>query len=134
MAGDKDMKKGLQITAAILSLVLFWFFLSGCGESRRPYAGNYRSVEPFAGKGYVELELKESGEATWKLGSEGAPTKFKWNVEGDRLWFYTREGGIILATVSEGGKKLTMDMTGQWNPNCPVEHCIIFERVKGGGS
>jgi len=128
------MKRSLVIAAAILGMVFCWLFLAGCGESRQPYAGNYRSVQPFAGKGHVELELKENGEATWKLAQEGTAIKFKWRVEGDRIWFYTKEGGIILATPSEGGQKLTLDMTGQWNPSCPSEHCLLFERVKGGGT
>jgi hypothetical protein len=128
------MKRGLVIAAAILGMVSCWLFLAGCGESRQPYAGNYRSVEPFAGKGHVELELKENGEATWKLAQEGTAAKFKWKVEGDRIWLYTKEGGVIIAIPSEGGQKLTVDMTGQWNPSCPMEHCILFERVKGGGS
>jgi hypothetical protein len=128
------MKRSLVIAAVILGMVFCWLFLAGCGESRQPYAGNYRSVQPFAGKGHVELELKENGEATWKLAQEGTAIKFKWRVEGDRIWFYTKEGGIILATPSEGGQKLTLDMTGQWNPSCPSEHCLLFERVKGGGT
>jgi hypothetical protein len=128
------MKRGLVIAAPIISLALCWLFLAGCGESRQPFAGNYKSVEPFAGKGHVELELKDNGDATWKLAQEGVSIKFKWRVEGDRLWFYTKEGGIILGTVSDGGKKLTLDLTGQWNPSCPTENCLTFEKVKGGGS
>jgi hypothetical protein len=128
------MKRGFVIAAPIISLALCWLFLAGCGESRQPFAGDYKSVQPFAGKGHVELELKDNGDATWKLAQEGVAIKFKWRVEGDRLWFYTKEGGIILGTVSEGGKKLTLDLTGQWNTSCPTENCLMFEKVKGGGS
>jgi hypothetical protein len=128
------MKRGLIISAATLGLVLCWLILMGCGESRQPFAGTYRSVEPFAGKGHIELELKENGEATWKLAQEGIAIRFKWRAEAGRLWFYTKEGGIIHATPSEGSRKLTVDMTGQWHPSCPKEQCILFERVKGGGS
>jgi hypothetical protein len=128
------MKKSLVITAAVLGLVFCWLFLAGCGESRSPYAGTYRSEKPFAGKGHIELELKDNGEATWKLAQEGIAIKFKWRVEGDRIWLYTKEGGIIIASPSEGGQKLTVDMTGEWHPSCPAEHCFLFERVKGGGS
>jgi ferredoxin len=53
------MRKSWAIWAATLAMVWCWLLLTGCGESRQPYAGNYRSVEPFAGKGHVELELKE---------------------------------------------------------------------------
>jgi hypothetical protein len=128
------MKRSLMITALILGLVCCGLFLAGCGEPRQPYAGNYRSLKPFAGKGHIELELKENGEATWKLAQEGIAIKFKWRVEDDRIWLYTKEGGIIHATPSNGGQNLTVDMTGQWNLSCPAEQCILFERVKGGGS
>jgi|UniRef100_A0A7C3V416 hypothetical protein len=127
------MNKKLALMAAA-SLVLGGLLVLGCGESRQPYAGNYRSLEPYAGKGHVELELKENGEATWKLAQEGMSVKFKWRVEDGQLWFYTKEGGIIHANPTEGGQKLTVDMTGQWHPSCPKEYCIIFQRVKGGGS
>jgi hypothetical protein len=128
------MNKGLKISTATLGIVLCWLFLMGCGESRQPFAGNYRSVEPFAGKGHIELELKENGEATWKLAQEGIAIKFKWQAENNRLWLYTKEGGIIHATPSDGGRKLTVDMSGQWHPSCPKDQCILFERVKEGGS
>jgi hypothetical protein len=128
------MNRSLMISAATLGMVLCWLVLMGCGESRQPFAGTYRSVEPFAGKGHIELELKENGEATWKLAQEGIAIKFKWRAEAGRLWLYTKEGGIINATPSEGGRILTVDMTGQWHPSCPKEHCIAFERVKAGGS
>jgi hypothetical protein len=128
------MKKGLMTAAATLGMVLCCLFLMGCGESRQPFAGTYRSVEPFAGKGHIELDLKDNGEATWKLAQEGTIIKFKWRTEAGRIWLYTKEGGIINATPSEGGRKLTMDMTGQWHPSCPKDYCITFERVKGGGS
>ena len=128
------MNRSLTISAATLGMVLCWLILLGCGESRQPFAGTYRSLMPFAGKGHIELDLKENGEATWKLAQEGIAIKFKWRAEGGRLWLYTKEGGIIHATPSEGGKKLTVDMTGQWHPSCPKDHCIIFERVTGGGS
>ena len=128
------MKRSLMITAAVLGLVFCWLFVAGCGESRSPYAGTYRSEKPFAGKGHIELELKDNGEATWKLAQEGIAIKFKWRVEENRIWLYTKEGGIIIASPTEGGQKLTVDMTGEWHPSCPAEHCFIFERVKGGGS
>ena len=128
------MKKSLVTTAAVLGLVFCWLFVAGCGESRSPYAGTYRSEKPFAGKGHIELELKDNGEATWKLAQEGIAIKFKWRVEENRIWLYTKEGGIIIASPTEGGQKLTVDMTGEWHPSCPAEHCFIFERVKGGGS
>jgi len=126
------MRKSWAIWAATLAMVWCWLLLTGCGESRQPYAGNYRSVEPFAGKGHVELELKENGEATWKMAQEGVAIKFKWRVKDNQIWLYTKEGGIIHATLSDKGKKLMVDMTGQWHPSCPKENCLAFERVSGG--
>lgn len=128
------MKKRYLIGLAALGLVLACLSLGGCGDSREPYAGTYRSLEPFAGKGHIELVLKENGEATWKLAGEDKTIKFKWKVDNNRLWLYTKEGAIIHVTPSEGGKKLSVDMTGEWNPSCPASQCIFFERVVGGGS
>ncbi len=128
------MKRVVMTPATILLMITCWLMLAGCGESRQPYAGLYRSLEPYAGKGHVDLELKEDGEGTWKLAKEGTVIKFKWRVEDNRIWVYTKEGGIIHVTPVEGGQKLTVDMTGQWHSSCPVEKCIVFERVKSGGS
>jgi hypothetical protein len=127
------MKKAYLILSGALVLVLASLFAAGCGESRQPYVGTYRSVEPFAGKGHIELVLKENGEATWKLAGEEKTIKFKWKVDNSRLWLYTKEGGIIHATTSDGGKVLSLDMTGEWNPGCPPDKCLTFNRVKEGG-
>ena len=128
------MKKHYLIWVVLLGLTLSGLLLMGCGESRQPYEGTYRSVAPYAGKGHVELILKGNGEATWKLAQEGTLIKFKWKVENGRLWFYTKEGAIIHVTPTEGGKKLTVDMTGEWHVSCPEKHCLLFERVTKGGS
>jgi|UniRef100_A0A7C5EQF8 hypothetical protein len=109
--------------------VILGILTAGCGESRDPYVGTYRSLQPYAGKGHIELTLKENGEATWKLEGE-KPVKFKWKVAEGHLWLYTREGGIIHVTPSEGNKKLSVDMTGEWNPSCPAHMCLYFERVE----
>lgn len=127
------MKKRFITWTTVLGLVLNCLFLVGCGESRQPYSGNYRSVKPYAGQGHVDLELKDNGEANWKLEASGKTIKFKWKVDNGRLWFYTKEGGIIILTPSDGGRKLSADMTGQWNPSCPEKDCILFERVTAGG-
>jgi hypothetical protein len=118
--------------AVVLGLVVGCLAAWGCGESRTPFAGNYSSEAPYADKGYIELLLKENGEATWKLQKDMKELRFKWKVEGDRLFLYTKEGAVIVATPTEGGKKLTVDMSGSWNPSCPVSHCIIFNKVSGG--
>ena len=128
------MNKRLLVWTMCLGIALGGLLLGGCGESREPYAGNYRSAEPYAGKGHVELELKVNGEANWKMPEDGKTIKFKWRVENGRLWFYTKDGGIIHVTPSDGGKKLNADLTGQWHPSCPKDKCLIFERVTGGGS
>lgn len=128
------MNRRFLIGVLLLGLVWCGLVLAGCGESRQPYVGNYRSVEPYAGQGHIELELKENGEANWKMPDSGKTIKFKWSVENDRLWFYTKEGGIIHITPSEGGRKLNADLTGQWHPSCPADKCLTFERVTKGGS
>jgi hypothetical protein len=131
MAGKEDMKTGYLKLTATLGLLLFGLALAGCGESRAPFAGTYQSAEPYAGKGHIELVLKDNGEGTWTL--EGKSTKLKWRVSDGRIWLYTKEGGIIIITPSEDGKKLSADMTGEWHPGCPPEHCLNFTRVKTGG-
>jgi hypothetical protein len=125
------MKQDLIKWVVALGLVIGCLASWGCGGSRIPFAGTYRSEAPYADKGYIELDLKENGEATWKLEKEARELKFKWKVEAGRLFLYTREGAVMIATPSEGGKRLTMDMSGNWHPSCPVSQCIIFDKVSG---
>jgi hypothetical protein len=127
------MKTGWQKRAAALGLMLGWLTLWGCGESRFPFAGTYRSIEPFAGSGHIDLVLKENGEATWTLAQEGKSLKFKWRVADGRIWLYTKEGGVMIVTPSEGGKHLSVDMTGDWHPGCPPNQCVNFKKVQAGG-
>jgi outer membrane lipoprotein-sorting protein len=125
------MKTAYLKPAAALGLVLIWLLLLGCGEARAPFAGTYQSVEPYAGKGHIELALKENGEGAWT--HEGKSVKFKWRVEDKRIWIYTKEGGIIIVTPTEEGKYLSADMSGEWHPGCPPDKCLNFKRVKAGG-
>lgn len=125
------MNKGYLKGAAALGLTLIWLVLLGCGESRAPFAGTYRSEKPFAGKGHIELVLKADGEATWTLA--GKTLKFKWRVDDNRIWIYTTGGGLIIVTPTEGGKALSADMTGEWHPGCPPDKCVQFRRVKAKG-
>ncbi|MBM4274162.1 MAG: hypothetical protein FJ134_06855 [Deltaproteobacteria bacterium] len=125
------MKKSLFKFVAVLVLVFVCLALGGCGESRTPYAATYKSVEPFAGKGHVELELKENGEATWT--HLGKTLKLKWRVSDGKIWLYTKEGGLLIVTPAEEGKILSADITGEWHPGCPPEQCVLFKRVETGG-
>jgi hypothetical protein len=127
------MKPSSRKRFVVLGLVMGCLAIWGCGEPRAPFAGNYRSEAPYADKGHIELNLKENGEATWKLEKDMRELKFKWKVEGDNLFLYTREGAVMVATPTEGGKKLTVDMSGNWHPSCPVNQCLIFTKVSGGG-
>lgn len=127
------MKRGFIKWVVVLGLAVGCLAPWGCGESRAPFVGNYRSEGPFADKGHIELLLKENGEATWKLEQDVRELKFKWKVEAGRLFFYTREGAVMIAIPTEGGRKLTMDMSGNWNPSCPVNQCVTFIRVSGEG-
>lgn len=132
------MKKRLLTWALTFGVALSWLWLWGCGDSREPFAGNYRSLKPYADKGFIELVLKEKGEGTWKLEKEGTAHRFKWKVAQGRLWFYLREGAIVIVVPSQDGKTLTADLTGDWqDPSCPVSDntkCVIFERRATGGS
>jgi hypothetical protein len=122
------MKTGCLKMGSALALALVWLVLLGCGDSRGPFAGTYHSVEPFADHGHIELVLKENGEATWTVG--GKSIKLKWRVDDNRIWMYTKEGAIIIATASEAGKMLSADITGEWHPGCPPDKCVNFQRVE----
>ena len=127
------MTNFLRKQTVALGLIFIWFLLGSCGESRLAYVGTYRSVEPFAGKDHVVLVLKEGGECTWTLGENGNALEFKWRISDNRIWVYTKEGGIIIISPSEGGKVLSADMSGEWNPRCPPDKCLTFTRVSEGG-
>jgi hypothetical protein len=126
------MKKDSQKWAVVLVLILFLLVLGGCGESRSPFAGTYRSVEPFAGKNFAELELKENGKGTWTLAGK-TMAEFTWVVNDGKPWFYLKTGGILIATPAEGGKVLSVDTTGDWHPGCPPGSCVTFKRMQEGG-
>ena len=125
------MKKELLKLSAVLVLLLVGLGLGGCGESRSPFAGTYRSEETFAGNKYVDLDLKEDGKGTWSLA--GKTVEFTWRVNDGKVWMYLKTGGIVIATPSAEGQKLSLDMTGDWHPGCPPNACVKFKRIKEGG-
>jgi len=125
------MKKHFLKLAAVFGLIMVGLILGGCGESRSPFAGTYKSIEPFAGNKFVELDLKENGKGTWTLA--GKSVEFTWVVNDGKIWIYTKSGAILIVTPSEGGKKLSADMTGDWHPGCPPNACVTFERIAEGG-
>ena len=125
------MKKNFLKLAAVLGLIMVGLTMGGCGESRSPYAGTYKSVETFAGKNYVDLNLQEDGKGTWTLA--GKTVEFTWVVNEGKVWLYTKTGAILIVTPSEGGKMLSADMTGEWHPGCPPNACVVFKRVSQGG-
>jgi hypothetical protein len=126
------MKINFIKLAAVLVLIMFWLLLGGCGESRSPFSGTYRSLEPFAGKNFAELELKEDGKGTWTLAGK-TMAEFTWVVNDGKPWFYLKTGGILIATPTDGGKVLSVDTTGDWHPGCPPGSCVVFKRVQLGG-
>lgn len=121
------MKKDFLKLAVVCGLIMVWLLLGGCGESRSPFAGTYRSVEPFAGQDYIDLDLKENGKGTWTI--SGKTVEFTWVVNDGKVWFYTKTGAILIVTPSQDGKKLSADMTGEWHPGCPPNACVVFQRV-----
>ena len=125
------MKKDFLKLAAVLGLIMVALVMGGCGESRSPFAGTYKSVEPFAGKNYIDLELQENGKGTWSLA--GKSVEFTWVVNDGKVWIYTKPGAILIVTPSEGGKTLSADMSGDWHPGCPPGSCVVFNRVREGG-
>jgi hypothetical protein len=125
------MNKNFLKVTAVLGLIMVGMVLGGCGESRSQFAGTYKSVEPF-GKDYVDLDLKENGKGTWSLAGKTL-AEFTWAVNAGKPYFYIKGGGILIVTPSEGGKTLSVDMTGDWHPGCPPGSCVTFKRVKDGG-
>ena len=126
------MKKNFLKVTVVLSLIMAGLVLGGCGESRSQFAGTYKSVDPFAGKDYIDLDLKENGKGTWSLAGKTL-AEFTWAVNDGKPYFYVKSGGILIATPSEDGKMLSVDMTGDWHPGCPPGSCVNFKRVKDGG-
>ena len=124
------MNRTLFKLMAALGLVLGLLILSSCGESRTPFVGSYKSDAPLGGKTYVELLLRDNGEADWTMVEENKTLKFKWRVEDGRVWLYTKEGGIIIATPTDGGRHLSADLSGDWHPGCPPQNCLTFTRQK----
>jgi hypothetical protein len=125
------MKRDLLKLAAVLGLILVFLTLGGCGESRSRFAGTYRSEAAIDGKNYVDLDLKDNGKGTWTLA--GKSVEFTWVVNEGKVWLYLKTGGIIIGTLSEGGKRLSLDMTGDWHPGCPPNACVSFKRGAEGG-
>ena len=125
------MNKNFQKVTVVLGLIIVGLVLGGCGESRSQFAGAYKSVEPFGGKDYIDLDLQENGKGTWVLA--GKTVEFTWVVNEGKIFIYTKPGAIIVVTPSEGGKMLSADMTGDWHPGCPPGSCLNFKRVKDGG-
>lgn len=125
------MKTDFLKVAALLGLILAGLVLGGCGESRIPFVGTYKSVDPFAGKGNINLNLQEDGKGTWTLGDKAV--EFTWVVNEGKIWIYTKTGAILIVTPSDGGKMLSADMTGEWHHGCPPNACVAFKRVPEGG-
>ncbi len=114
-----------------LGLVLLsWLCLWGCGESRLPYVGTFKSDEAIANKGHIELILRENGEADWNWLEENRSVKLKWRVQDGRVWLYFKEGIILIGTPMNGTKHLSVNISGEWHEGCPAEKCINFTRVK----
>ena len=125
------MNKNFMKMAAVLGLIMVGLVMVGCGESRSQFAGTYKSMEPFGGKDYIDLDLQENGKGTWTLA--GKTVEFTWVVNAGKIFIYTKPGAIIVVTPTEGGKILSADMTGDWHPGCPPGSCLNFKRVKDGG-
>jgi len=125
------MKKDLLKVAVVLGLIMVGLVMVGCGESRSQFAGAYKSVEPFAGKDYVDLDLQDNGKGTWTLA--GKTVEFTWVVKDGKIWTYGKPCATRYGPPTAGRKRLSADMTGDWHPGCPPGSCVTFKRVKDGG-
>jgi hypothetical protein len=125
---NRSYRKWIPILGLLIACSLI---LGGCGESRTPFVGTYKSDQPVSGKGHIELVLRDNGEADWTWVDANRSSKFKWRVQDSRVWLYTKEGAILIATPADGAKHLSVDISGEWHEEgCPMERCINFTRLK----
>ncbi len=123
---SRSVWQRLPLGLVLLGCLGFW----ACGESRLPFVGTYKTAEPIANKGHIELVLKDNGEADWNWVDENRSVKLKWRVQDGRVWLYFKEGVILIGTPTNGSKILALNISGEWHEGCPVEKCIYFTRVK----
>ncbi len=114
----------------LVILTLLWggVALPGC-KAREPYVGKYQSVVEIPESGRIVLELKGNGEGIWTLGDQR--TVFRWEVKQEKVWLHTKGGGVLIGTPV--GDELTLDMSGDLRPCCPVEKMVKFKRLPEGG-
>jgi hypothetical protein len=110
------VRPGLRGAACIVSVCLFFFFVSAC-TSREKYAGTYSTITG-ASKSQQEIviELKENGQGSWRKGEEEA--SFQWSINKSEIRLHTKEGGVILGNIQ--GDALTIEL--------PNERRMIFKR------
>lgn len=113
-----------------LVIILCAVALAGCGESRTPFVGSYKSDLPVSDRGHIELILRDNGEADWNWVDDNRSSKFKWRVQEGRVWLYTKEGAILIGIPTNGNKHLSVNISGEWHEGCPTEQCINFTRFK----
>ncbi|MBC7354592.1 MAG: hypothetical protein H5U09_00125 [Desulfomicrobiaceae bacterium] len=69
----------------------------GC-SSRMDVAGRYTSQPPHGGESVrIVMTLAPDGTGKWQVGME--ESVFSWSVDGERLRFYTRRGGVLEGRV-----------------------------------
>jgi len=102
---EKMVRRTMPARALWLSLLFICVvFLFSC-SSKAKYAGTYRTIETDEGL-RSELELKENGEGTWRVGDNEEP--FSWYPKGAEIRLNTKKGGVIVAKIEGDSLHITL--------------------------
>jgi hypothetical protein len=115
------------IGLAVLTLLWGGIWLGGC-TSREPYVGKYQSYGQPAEQQTIILELKPNGEGVWSAGDQRVT--FRWEIKKEKIWRHTHGGGVLIGTPV--GDEITVDMSGDLRPCCPVSSMVKFKRLPEG--
>jgi hypothetical protein len=106
----------LGLVLPLLCLTSIVMFILAC-TSKEGFVGTYHAQENgTAGETEAFLELKETGEGSWRV--EENEVFFLWHVKGDELRFNTKNGGVIVGKVRGNTIEATL----------PGDRTIVFKK------
>lgn len=90
----------------IVSICLVVVLVCACG-SKDKYAGTYTATAGEGGKQTESiLNLKESGEGSWKVGED--EVTFSWYIKNGELRVNTKGGGVIVGSLENDAIRITL--------------------------
>ena len=102
----KRWKCGSRSWSLLLCLVLVLALVCSCG-SKQKVAGTYKAEAIQGGKQVQSvLDLKESGEGSWKVGDD--EVNFSWYLKNDELRVNTKGGGVLVGTLENDAIRITL--------------------------